>query len=105
MSKKLKIFVVVFFVLIAAYILSLVYEQRQKAKEISSPENAAAWSEIQKNIQSCNVVRVAQTHSLEVGVWLKDGQSLGAKEPKIDDIWHLLDANTKKCGSMNFVTE
>ncbi|KKT06213.1 MAG: hypothetical protein UV78_C0016G0018 [Parcubacteria group bacterium GW2011_GWA2_43_17] len=46
-----------------------------------------------------------QAHSLTVSVELKDGRTLTAVEPKIDEIFKIIDSVKDKCPSFPMGTE
>lgn len=59
-------------------------------------KNYLAWEEVKEAISNCQVKKVFQAHSLQVGVTLKDGTEIKAVEPKIDEIIDLVtSANCK----------
>jgi hypothetical protein len=46
-----------------------------------------------------------QTHSLEVTATFKDGREITAQEPRIDDIFDVIDQYKDKCGKIIMGTE
>lgn len=68
-------------------------------------KNIRAWEEIQRAISICRVESVFQTHNRKVTVELKNGDTLFAIEPKIDNILTLAVDATDTCGSIIMATE
>jgi hypothetical protein len=64
-----------------------------------------AWEEIKKEVASCNVKSVMQTHDLDVVVTLRFGGSIKAKEPVIDEIFDVVKQAEGKCGRIRMATE
>ena len=58
-------------------------------------DRTVSWEEAIEILNSDDVTAVAQLHSLEVTLQLRDGSIITTTEPNIDDIFHELD----KCGS------
>ncbi|MFH1822524.1 MAG: hypothetical protein ABH830_02370 [Patescibacteria group bacterium] len=67
--------------------------------------NISNWNDIKKGIAECEIESVMQTHALEVTVTFKDGREITAREPKIDDIFEVIDAHKEKCGEILTGTE
>lgn len=65
----------------------------------------ASWESVRQAVASCQVLEGFQAHSQTVSVLLSDGRLLCAKEPKIDDVLHELDAAESKCGDIPFRIE
>lgn len=61
-------------------------------------KNNATWEMALVAINNCEVERVLQTHSLEVYLDLKNGESLLVYEPRIDEIMRVLDGLRSGCG-------
>lgn len=64
-----------------------------------------SWDDAQKLILNCDVTLVAQTHSLDVSLDLKDGSVVTAREPKIDAVFALVEKARKTCGDIMMMTE
>lgn len=58
--------------------------------------SSVSWSEALAILNSGEVDGVAQTHDLEVELFLKDGTTITTKEPVIDDIFK----EVTKCGNV-----
>ena len=63
------------------------------------------WLAIEQAIYSCDVTSIMQYHSLEVRAELKDGTTLRAIEPSIDDIIDIATAAEAECGKIIMGTE
>lgn len=63
------------------------------------------WEDIKQAIAECRVEDVSQLHSLKVSARLKDGTTLSATEPGIDNILNLAEAAEPRCGSIIMMTE
>jgi hypothetical protein len=63
------------------------------------------WSQVQSIVFSGQVVRIGQTHDLNVYLTLKDGRTLKAVEPAIDDILKLVKACGTLCQGIKFATQ
>ena len=66
---------------------------------------AITWEEVKTLILGGQVVEVAQLHSLDVTVVLKDGKVFYTVEPEIDAVFVLLDECGEICKDVNRVTE
>jgi len=67
--------------------------------------NIYNWNLIRQAISECKIESVMQTHSLEVTATFKDGEEITAREPKIDDIFDIIDQHKSKCGDIMMGTE
>lgn len=67
--------------------------------------NITDWNSIKQALADCQVKLIMQTHSLHVTATLKNGTTIKAKEPAIDDIFELVKAHEKKCGKIELATE
>jgi inhibitor of cysteine peptidase len=63
------------------------------------------WQEAQEHILSGQVEQVVQLHSLEVRLYLEDGRTLVTTEPKIDDVFDVVDECGEPCADMILATE
>lgn len=70
-----------------------------------SEYNNQKWDLIKKALEECQVKEAGQTHGREVSIELKNGQKIKAFEPKIDDIFDLVNQVKEKCGKINLWTE
>lgn len=68
-------------------------------------ETKISWQEAERLITNCEVVGVSQTHSLKVGLALKNGQTRETTEPRIDAVINAAQAVREKCGNIDIVTE
>ena len=64
-----------------------------------------AWDRIVEAVRQCEVTSVFQSHSRNVSVERKDGSTLSAVEPAIDDIFDVVLASEKTCGRILMATE
>ena len=65
-----------------------------------------AWSEATAYIRNCEVAMVAQTHSLDVIIDLKqDRRQLVAVQPSIDEVFRVLDEVKDQCEPIPVATE
>jgi len=69
------------------------------------PGETAEWLAIKRAIYNCEVETVGQYHSLEVFARLKNGGTLDAVEPSIDDIVDVAREAEEKCGEIPIMTE
>jgi hypothetical protein len=67
--------------------------------------NISAWNSIKQAISDCEIKSIMQTHSLEVTATLEDGKVITAQEPKIDDVFGIVNQYTDKCGEIVMATE
>jgi hypothetical protein len=67
--------------------------------------NISNWNLIKQAIAECEIESVMQTHSLEVTATFKDGREITAQEPRIDDIFDVIDQYKDKCGKIIMGTE
>ena len=67
--------------------------------------NVASWSEAVDLIMSGEVEQVAQTHSLEVTLFLKDGSRLDTIEPQIDEVFTEIEKCGVLCSEIVMITE
>ena len=63
------------------------------------------WESAKGFIRDCMVASVAQYHSKEVNITLKDGRQLKTQEPNIDDVFDVVEQANQKCGSIPVATE
>ncbi|MDD3301906.1 MAG: hypothetical protein PHR57_04025 [Patescibacteria group bacterium] len=67
--------------------------------------NITNWNLIKQAIAECEIESVMQTHALEVTATFKNGEEITAREPKIDDIFDIVDQYKDKCGKIIMATE
>lgn len=72
---------------------------------VQTAESHPAWQAIKEAIENCEVEQVFQAHSLAVSAKLKDGRTLEATEPRIDDIITLALSAQSGCGEILMATE
>jgi len=70
-----------------------------------SPEAVVSWEEAEALILSGQVEQVAQAHSLEVTLYLRDGRQLSTTEPKIDEVFDVIGRCGEPCADMILATE
>jgi hypothetical protein len=63
------------------------------------------WDTVKQAIENCEVESIMQAHNLEVTVVLKDGETVKAKEPEIDDIFDIVANHREECGEIIMMTE
>ncbi len=71
----------------------------------NEPTNKELWQVIQEMVEDCEVVSIMQTHNLQVTATLKNGETIIANEPKIDDIFDIVNKFEDKCGEIIMATE
>lgn len=128
MNKK--ILIVIFGVILLAGAVYLVFEAINRSKQVACtmeakicpdgsavgrtgpncefapcPGDTPEWLAIKQAIYNCEVESTGQTHSLEVSVKLKNGGTLKAIEPSIDDIIIVAEEAEEKCGKIMMATE
>jgi hypothetical protein len=64
-----------------------------------------SWEEAKALILGGQVRAVAQSHSLEVALTLKDGRQLITTEPEIDAIFRVIEECGEKCADISVATE
>ncbi|MEJ2706211.1 MAG: hypothetical protein P8074_01235 [Anaerolineales bacterium] len=74
------------------------YPGPQSGEEIS-------WEAAVALINNGEVAQVVQTHNLQVTLDLKDGRSLIAREPNIDDVFKVIDGCGQPCTDISVATE
>ena len=67
--------------------------------------NISNWNLIKQAIANCELESVMQTHALAVTATFKDGKKIVAQEPKIDDIFDIINQYKDKCGEIIMATE
>jgi len=67
--------------------------------------NISNWNSIKQAIADCEIESVMQTHGLEVTATFKNGRTITAKEPAIDDIFNIINQCEDKCGEIRMATE
>src|SRR2546428_14158992 len=70
-----------------------------------SNRGSVSWEEAITVLQTGQVTRVIQTHSLYVSLWLKNGSVITTKEPNIYAISYELSKCGAPCKSIVFGTE
>jgi len=70
-----------------------------------SQESNSAWDQAVLAISNCEVEKVFQAHSRIVTLTLKNGQTLIAQEPRIDDVMTLVGIAESECGAIPIATE
>jgi hypothetical protein len=74
------------------------YPGPQSGDEIS-------WEAAVALINNSEVAQVVQTHNLQVTLDLKDGRSLIAREPNIDDVFTVIEGCGQPCTDISIATE
>ncbi|MFH1457076.1 MAG: hypothetical protein ABIF17_03095, partial [Patescibacteria group bacterium] len=67
--------------------------------------NISNWNLIKQAVANCEIESIMQTHALEITAIFKDSRELMAQEPKIDDIFNIIDQYKDKCGEIRMATE
>ena len=78
------------------------------AVDNESPESSpvdVSWEEARELILAGEVAQVAQLHSLEVTLELKDGRQVVTVEPEIDAVFDVVDECGEACEDIVLVTE
>ena len=70
-----------------------------------STQNEKNWDRIKQEVADCNIKEIGQTHARKVTATLKNGDSLEAYSPKIDNIFDIVDDAKEKCGKVILWTE
>jgi len=68
-------------------------------------DRTVSWEEAIEIVNSGDVTAVAQLHSLEVTLELKDGSIITTTEPNIDDIFHEVEKSGSPCQGITLATE
>lgn len=76
--------------------------ERNEAKALAS---ILAWERVVEAVTQCDATSVFQSHSRDVTVERKDGTTLRAVEPRIDDIFDIVLASEDVCGRILMATE
>jgi len=74
-------------------------------EETSPYPGEVDWDTAVKIIHSGEVASVFQTHSLEITLYLKDGQEIHTVEPAIDAVIHEVDICGDRCSQIMIATE
>ncbi len=72
---------------------------------VGQTSNETNWQMIKQAVADCQISKVIQTHALEVKAVLKTGEIIKATEPKIDDIFSIIQEVEEKCGQIMMGTE
>ncbi len=67
--------------------------------------NVASWAEAVQTIMNGEVQQVTQTHSLEVTLSLKDGTTLHTIEPRLDEVFRVIEMCGELCSDIVLSTE
>ena len=73
--------------------------------ETHARKNIEDWNKIKEAATTCEIESVMQTHNLDVTAVLKDGRTITAKEPAIDDIFDAIQQHTDTCEEVIMATE
>jgi len=76
-------------------------QQNNDGKE----ENTVFWNEAIRILNGGEVEKIAQAHSLDVTLILKDGRKIKTKEPGIDDIFDEVEKCGEPCKEILLFTE
>ncbi len=91
------------------YLWSIIFDFDQKnivtRTENLALTNIAQWESIKEAIINCEAESAWQTHNRSVGIKLKNGENLTAIEPRIDDIFLIIEESEEECGSILMATE
>ena len=75
------------------------------SRTLSPDYRDVTWEEAVRLLHSGQVVEAGQSHSLSVGLLLKDGTILHTVEPTIDAIWYEIQKCGDVCAGIKFQTE
>ncbi len=64
-----------------------------------------AWERVKTAVITCEAEGIFQTHAREVRVNLRDGGTITAIEPEIDDIFDIVRDAVPRCGTIRMATE
>lgn len=64
-----------------------------------------SWPQAIELFKACQVEMATQTHSLDVYLDLKDGRTLRAVEPMIDEMFRIISETQSACGTFPVATE
>jgi hypothetical protein len=67
--------------------------------------NIYNWNLITQAISECKIESVMQTHALEVTATFQNGEEITTREPKIDDVFDIINQHKNKCGEIIMMTE
>lgn len=73
--------------------------------EPTSASGRVSWTEAQHLLKGCRVRALGQTHSRVVTLKFVDGKTATSREPKIDQIFHLLSRLPRDCRPHTVATE
>ena len=68
------------------------------------PNSTISWEDAVKIIRAGQVKSVSQAHSLNVAIQMADGTTYRTVEPKIDDVWKLIQESGRK-DEIQYITE
>lgn len=112
MSKKLLFIllpIIIIFALLLIFYSSVIFQEGNPTPKEESEEyaftNISNWNLIKQSASNCEIKSVMQTHDLEVTAMLKNGEEVTAREPKIDDIFNVINQYTDKCDEVIMATE
>ena len=71
----------------------------------SPGEEVISWERAVELIKNCEVRMAAQTHSLKIYLTLKNGKTVIATEPVIDDMFSAIESARGVCGDIPVATE
>ncbi len=95
MSKKALYGVVILLVLLGILLMATTRDSEEQDSG-ETQGSYVSWSEALVILNRGEVDGVAQTHDLDVELFLKDGSSIRTKEPTIDEIFK----EVTKCGNV-----
>jgi hypothetical protein len=75
-----------------------------KAIPVATPR-PVSWPQAQRLLQHCRVKALEQTHSRLVTLKLRNGGTVFAHEPRIDDIFRILNRLPRTCRPTTVATE
>lgn len=64
-----------------------------------------SWFHAIELLKACQVTMAMQTHALDVYLDLKDGRKVRAVEPRIDELFPIIDQTRARCGTFPVGTE
>lgn len=63
------------------------------------------WDEALELFEACQVSGAMQAHSLDIWLTLDDGREVHTKEPRIDDVFTVVNGLPEGCGPSSMATE
>ena len=75
------------------------------SRKSAAVSRAVNWTEAQRLLRDCQVKAVGQTHSRLVTLKLRHGGGVFTREPRIDDVFRILNRLPRACRPTTVATE